>query len=330
MDYRAAATNNNGGVLPALPARRRTVADIDRGGYQVAILDNGTARHAHRRDHAGARPGDVVRAVRRRRAYKPTREWNTLTIKRRRARTSRRSLNGVLASTYDTATRNDRAGYIGLENAGNNLMYRNVRIKELAPDTVAPTVTVDVPARLSLGAAVALSFSCADESELATCVATLDGKPVANGEPLNATPGPHTLVVTATDAEGHTTTRTIPYDVVASAGWHGRCGGPGDARADPRRAGDVRRVHPRRGEDLHRADHGHDHLDRRRRDADGPPGPGAPMRLANGAFTLAQPLTTNLPKTLGGPDHQRGHADHVLARRSGDRAAAHRQPTPRR
>ena len=62
-----------------------------------------------------------------------------------------------------------------------------------------------------------LSFSCADESELATCVATLDGKAVTNGEPLNATPGPHTLVVTATDAEGHTTTRTIPYDVVAAA-----------------------------------------------------------------------------------------------------------------
>ena len=60
-------------------------------------------------------------------------------------------INGVLTSTYDTATRNGRTGYIGLENAGNNLMYRSVRIKELAPDTVAPTVTVDVPAVLPLG-----------------------------------------------------------------------------------------------------------------------------------------------------------------------------------
>ena len=41
VDYRTAATNNNGGVLLRFPAPA-TVADIDRGGYQVAILDSGT------------------------------------------------------------------------------------------------------------------------------------------------------------------------------------------------------------------------------------------------------------------------------------------------
>src|SRR5262249_50493459 len=92
-----------------------------------------------------------------------------------------------------------------------------VRVRELAPDTAAPTITVDVPAKIPFGAPVPLSFACADESELASCVATLDGAAVANGAPLNAIPGPHTLVVTATDAEGHVTTRTIAYDVVAAA-----------------------------------------------------------------------------------------------------------------
>ena len=42
VDYRAAATNSNGGVLLRFP-KPATVADADRNGYQVAILDNGTA-----------------------------------------------------------------------------------------------------------------------------------------------------------------------------------------------------------------------------------------------------------------------------------------------
>ena len=42
VDYRAAATNSNGGVLLRFP-RPATMADADRSGYQVAVLDNGTA-----------------------------------------------------------------------------------------------------------------------------------------------------------------------------------------------------------------------------------------------------------------------------------------------
>ena len=215
MDYRTAATNNNGGVFLRFPAPA-TVADIDRGGYQVAILDNGgatTRTGAITQERGPATTFAAPTAPTS--TYKPTREWNTLTIKAVRSHIQV-WVNGVPASSYDDATRNGRAGYIGLENAGNNLMYRSVRVRELAPDTVAPTVTVaDIPAKLALGAPVPATFSCADESELASCVATLDGKPIAAGDPLNAVPGPHTLVVTATDAEGHVTTRTIAFDVVA-------------------------------------------------------------------------------------------------------------------
>ena len=181
-------------------------------------------------------------------------------------------------------------------------MYRNVRVRELAPDTVAPTVTVDVPARLTLGPAVGLAFSCADESELATCVATLDGQPVANGAQLNAIPGPRTLVVAATDAEGHTTTRTIAFDVVAAAG--GTAGGTvgatlaltlgAAATFGPFTAG-VAKTYAAQTTATVTSTAGDATLSVSDADTQ------APMRLKNGAFTLAQPLVTNLPKIWAGP-----------------------------
>ena len=42
VDYRGAATNSNGGVLLRFP-KPTAIADADRSGYQVAVLDNGTA-----------------------------------------------------------------------------------------------------------------------------------------------------------------------------------------------------------------------------------------------------------------------------------------------
>ena len=162
--------------------------------------------------------------------YKPTREWNTLTIRAVRSHIQV-SVNGVLASTYDNATRNGRAGYIGLENAGNNLMYRNVRVSEFAPDTVAPTITVDSPAdgaQIRQGATLPLTFACADESEPGTCTATLDGTAVTSGSPLPtafADVGPHTLVVEAVDAEGNRTVKTLHYTVYAFTDATGGVGG---------------------------------------------------------------------------------------------------------
>jgi hypothetical protein len=130
-------------------------------------------------------------------------------------------LNGTLVSTYDDATRNGRAGFIGLENASNAAAYRHVRVRELAPDTVAPTVTIASPAdgaHFLRGAAATATFACADESELASCTATLDGTPISSGAALpTAAHGPHVLTVTATDAEGHTTTRSATYHVDALA-----------------------------------------------------------------------------------------------------------------
>ena len=103
VDYRAAATNSNGGVLLRFP-RPAAIADADRNGYQVAVLDNGTAA-----TRSGAllqeRPGAVLRAVERA-AAKPTREWNTLDITRRRARTSPCASTACGQRSTTTATRN--------------------------------------------------------------------------------------------------------------------------------------------------------------------------------------------------------------------------------
>ena len=123
LKYRATATNNNGGVLL-------------RNGEQVAILDNGTA---------ATRSGAIVGLAPTTSAQaRPVREWNTLDVIAYGDRITSR-LNGVeVASGISTRA---QEGTIGLENAGNNLMYADVRIKALAPDTTKPTITLTSPRR---------------------------------------------------------------------------------------------------------------------------------------------------------------------------------------
>ena len=325
VDYRTAATNNNGGVFLRFPAPA-TVGDIDRGGYQVAILDNGAATT---RTGAITQERGPVTSFAAPTApstlYKPTREWNTLTIRAVRSHIQV-WINGVLTATYDQATRNGRAGYIGLENAGNNLMYRSVRVKELAPDTVAPTITVDVPTTLPLGAAVPLSFSCADESELESCVAKLDGQPSSNGATAQRRARP---AHAGRDRDRRRGPRDDPDDRVRRrrAGHRrARRHRPRHARADARRAAELRRLHPGRAEDLHGPDHGDDHEHRGRRDAqrlrprhrraDAP----AQRRLLAGAAADHEPA-----EDVGGPGLQRRHDGHVQPGDRRQRAAADRR-----
>ena len=302
VDYRTAATNNNGGVFLRFPAPA-TVNDIDRNGYQVTILDNGSgATPAAQRSGSitqervtpttfASAPSTLVPT------YKPTREWNTLTIRAVRSHIQV-YVNGVLASTYDNATRNGRAGYIGLENAVNNLMYRNVRVREFAPDTVAPTITVDSPAdgaQIRQGAALPLTFACADESEPGTCTATLDGTAVTSGSPLPtafADVGVHTLVVEAVDAEGNRTVKTLHYTVYAFTDATGGVGGTVGATlslvlGSPPAFGAV---HARRREGLHGVDDGDRDLHCGRRVLSVADPGASPGHLVNGAFSLPQAL----------------------------------------
>ena len=124
VDYRASATNSNGGVLLRFP-RPATIADADRNGYQVAVLDNGTAATRtgallQERPALSYAPSNAA-------AAKPTREWNTLTIPRSAGTSPCASTACWSAST---TTRRLGAGHIGLENAGTGVMYRNVKISE--------------------------------------------------------------------------------------------------------------------------------------------------------------------------------------------------------
>lgn len=192
LKYRAAATSNNGGV-------------IVRGGDQVAILDNGTA---------ATRSGAIVGLAATSSAQaKPVREWNTLDVIAYGNRITSR-LNGVEVASHSGSR--PEAGPIALENAGNNLMYADIKLKELTADSTAPTITIrDFPSVIRVGAAYTPDYSCADEQDLVECSAT----------PLATTPGRYTFTVTAKDAAGNVTTAERAYSVVAFTDTPGGAGG---------------------------------------------------------------------------------------------------------
>ena len=124
VDYRDGRDQQQRRRVPALPGPA-TVADIDAAAIRSrSWTGRREPGHAHGRDHAGARHGDDVRRRARGDLQADARVEHA--DRPRRPLAPAGVVNGVLASQYDNATRNGRAGYIGLENAGNNLMYRNV------------------------------------------------------------------------------------------------------------------------------------------------------------------------------------------------------------
>ena len=166
VDYRGAATNSNGGVLLRFP-KPTTMADADRSGYQVAILDNGTA---------ATRTGAVLQerpalayASSTATNFKPTREWNTLHITAIGGQITVR-LNGTQVSQFNTADR--RAGYVGLENAGTGVMYRNVKIKDLNQTSSDGGAGGTVPATLALTLGPAATFGAFTPGQAKTYTAS--------------------------------------------------------------------------------------------------------------------------------------------------------------
>jgi hypothetical protein len=116
-------------------------------------------------------------------------------------------VNGVrVASAISTRP---QEGTIALENAANNLMYADVRIKELTTDTTSPTVALTTPREGQVflqGAPDTPVYDCADDQDLAECVAT----PFST-----STPGRFIFTVTARDAAGNETVVSRSYSVVA-------------------------------------------------------------------------------------------------------------------
>ncbi|HST17593.1 MAG TPA: PxKF domain-containing protein [Gaiellaceae bacterium] len=87
----------------------------------------------------------------------------------------------------------------------------------LTGDHTGPEITVAAPisnGAIGLSQALPASFACSDDGGVASCTATNDGSPITNGANVKSAPyGPHTLVVTAKDLSGNTSTATVSYTV---------------------------------------------------------------------------------------------------------------------
>ena len=298
LKYRATATNNNGGVLL-------------RNGEQVAILDNGTA---------ATRSGAIVGLAPTTSAQaRPVREWNTLDVIAYGDRITSR-LNGVeVASGISTRA---QEGTIGLENAGNNLMYADVRIKALATDTTKPTVTVssarrgpDVPAGRARQAGLRLRRR-------------------AGPDRVRREPVQHRHARAASRSRSPPVTRpaTRPSSRATTASPPTRPRRCRSARPSRRRSA-SRSARPRRSARSCRAWRASTRRPRPRTSSAPratPRSPSAdPGHLANGAFTLPQPLRVEIaPESLERPGLQRPVHDHVQTgdRRHRRRAHRHLQP----
>jgi Ca2+-binding RTX toxin-like protein/uncharacterized protein YjbI with pentapeptide repeats len=83
-------------------------------------------------------------------------------------------------------------------------------------DRLAPEVTISTPidgSSFPTGSVPSVSFDCTD-ANLESCEATVDGSPIADGDPLpDVVGGPYTVEVTGTDTLGRSTVETSSYSV---------------------------------------------------------------------------------------------------------------------
>ncbi len=155
-------------------------------------------------------------------ALKPPGQWNgyEIVVQGKRVRVY---LNGALINDWTETDPNRllQPSYIGLQNHGNGdeVFFRNVRVKELVP----PQVTVSgVTEGTAYGDSLRVTptFEATDAgSGIASVTATLDGTAVASGTPVDLYRlplGAHTLTVTAKDKAGNATTKTVGFSTTTS------------------------------------------------------------------------------------------------------------------
>ncbi|THF88387.1 hypothetical protein E7T09_04055 [Deinococcus sp. KSM4-11] len=113
-------------------------------------------------------------------------------------------------ASIDTSTLGPKTFTVTAKDTSGNEQTTTVTYKVV--DSIKPTISLVTPtngAVYSLNQVVASSYSCADETALASCVGT-----VPSGIPIDtATFGIKTFTVTAKDTSGNTQTTTVSYSV---------------------------------------------------------------------------------------------------------------------
>jgi len=120
----------------------------------------------------------------------------------------------------------DEVAYYDRALSGSRIALRNMvgRYHETpsapgGPDTTRPEIRIAYPQQDGTYVptkAPDVSFACSDPdgpADVASCVATVDGSPIANGDPLPDTPGPHQFKVVATSQSGLVFTRVHRYTI---------------------------------------------------------------------------------------------------------------------
>jgi len=217
LDWKMAGDDNSG-VFVGFP---------DIGDDPWAAVDQGHEIQIDATDDPDSTTGAIYNAQApdteaRDAALNPPGEWNAYEIVVEGDRI-RVYLNDVLVNDYtDTdPARMNQPSYVGLQNHGNGdeVFFRNVRVKELTAPTIAVSGVED-GATYGDSESLTVDYSATDaESGVDEVTATLDGEPVASGATVDLYEldlGGHALTVTATDNAGNEATQTLTFTTTTS------------------------------------------------------------------------------------------------------------------
>ena len=132
----------------------------------------------------------------------------------------------AVGDPIDTATLGEHSFTVTGTDGGGNTTEVTHSYTVISADQIDPFVAIYTPANgdgtdtYTQGDSVLASFVCYDDdvgSGIATCVGTLDGNPIADGDALDtSTLGEHSFSVTATDYAGNSHTESTTYTVEAA------------------------------------------------------------------------------------------------------------------
>lgn len=130
-------------------------------------------------------------------------------------------VNGTPVSSGDTLTLATGA-YTLTVNATDNAGNTATQAVSFNVDATAPVIVIGSPSAMEYPyGTIAVQFEATDAgcSGLASVTGKVDGQPVTSGQNLPLLPlGTHTLVVTAVDGDGNTTTESVTFTVVNVVG----------------------------------------------------------------------------------------------------------------